>query len=140
MLETRKKVQMLAAMMLATAILAPLLLSLGSNLLPVTAEAQEPEPQLNPLLGSFSPDTLAAFGLTSTIDVAADVQFDLEVNKSANHSSINSGGQIIFTITITNRGPDKALGTLFQDKVPAEMTNVNFSFNTDAVSNSKHFS
>ena len=135
MLETRNKVQMLAAMMLATAILAPLLLSFGSNLLPVTAEAQEPEPQLNPLLGSFSPDTLAAFGLTSSIDTAADVQFDLEVNKSANHNSLNSGEQIIFTITITNRGPDKALGTLFQDKVPAEMTNVNFSFNTDAVSN-----
>jgi len=128
----RKKILQL---MLALLSIAALVVVMDRVWLNLPANAQEPDEQAPSPLDGFSPETLAAFGLSPDDIQAAAIQFDLAVRKTTSHSAVSSGQMVTFTIAITNNGPDTALGALFQDKVPAEMKNVSFSFNTDAVSN-----
>jgi uncharacterized repeat protein (TIGR01451 family) len=131
----RNRIKISIIIVLTVSALSLTLVLIEAYLWPFTARAQEPAKEKNPLLEGFSAETLAAFGLPSEIGPAAEVSFDLSVVKTSNKSTVNSGEAVTFDITITNTGPDTALGTLFQDKVPPEMESVNFNFDTDAVSN-----
>jgi uncharacterized repeat protein (TIGR01451 family) len=47
---------------------------------------------------------------------------DLQAVKSADPTTVASGGAIRFTIVLTNNGPDAADGATFSDSVPAQVT------------------
>jgi uncharacterized repeat protein (TIGR01451 family) len=47
---------------------------------------------------------------------------DLQAVKSADPTTVSSGGAIRFTIVLTNNGPDAADGATFSDSVPAQVT------------------
>ena len=77
-------------------------------------------------------ELLAEFGVSAAEIIQANNNFALVVVKRANVTTVDSGVQVTFTITITNQGPDEALGVFFYDEFPAEMINVNYSFSPGA--------
>lgn len=52
---------------------------------------------------------------------------DLSVVKTGSPSPAVPGQYLIFTVTITNGGPNPAMNTVLTDTVPADLTNVEFS-------------
>jgi len=74
---------------------------------------------------------------TYAFDVAAQtpLNVDLAVNKTANVSTIASGGYVTYIITIDNNGADDADVVLFRDNYPTgQMLNVSFDFSQPATS------
>lgn len=74
---------------------------------------------------------------TYAIDVAAQtpLEVDLTVNKTANVSTITSGGYVTYIITIVNNGTDDADLVLFRDNYPTgQMSDVSFDFSQPATS------
>lgn len=53
---------------------------------------------------------------------------DLAVLKTADRSSLSPGDEIIYTIVITNNGPDAATDTILTDTVPNSIPNSQYSF------------
>ncbi|MEA2347595.1 MAG: hypothetical protein QOG62_1382 [Thermoleophilaceae bacterium] len=49
---------------------------------------------------------------------------DLELTKTATPSLVQTGGQITWTLTVTNKGPDASTGATVSDVVPGEVTGV----------------
>lgn len=70
----------------------------------------------------------------SIIVTAQENSFDLKVTKTANVSSVASGGTVTFTILIENQGPDPALFVTFFDDYPTQMQNVQYMFSTAVIS------
>ena len=52
---------------------------------------------------------------------------DLVITQRANRTSVETGEQIIFTITVTNRGPNNASEIVFGDLLPADLKLVSCS-------------
>jgi len=59
---------------------------------------------------------------TASMNVAPAV--DIAVNKTANNSTVNVGQNVIYTITVTNNGPNNATGVVVTDPLPAGLTYV----------------
>jgi uncharacterized repeat protein (TIGR01451 family) len=49
---------------------------------------------------------------------------DLAVTKAANPATIRQGGQVTYTMVVTNNGPDGATGVIVRDQLPAGLTYV----------------
>lgn len=58
------------------------------------------------------------FGYTSQPEV------DLELNKAANPTSSMPGDNVVYTLTLTNNGPDSASNVVVSDKLPGGVTYV----------------
>ncbi|MBK8444760.1 MAG: DUF11 domain-containing protein [Sphingobacteriales bacterium] len=54
---------------------------------------------------------------------------DLELDKAANKASVNVGETFIYTITVTNEGPDAATGVAVFDNLPTSVQFVSASAN-----------
>lgn len=54
------------------------------------------------------------FGFTPLID--------LELSKVADRSQVNAGGQVVYTLTVSNVGPDPASNVIVSDQLPAQIT------------------
>ena len=52
---------------------------------------------------------------------------DLELQKSVNNSTPNLGANVVFTVVVTNRGPDNATGVTVEDVLPAGLAYVSHS-------------
>ena len=52
---------------------------------------------------------------------------DLELAKSVNNSTPNVGQSVVFTVSVTNRGPDNATGVTVEDILPAGLAYVSHS-------------
>ncbi|MBC8570189.1 DUF11 domain-containing protein [Zongyangia hominis] len=80
-----------------------------------TAVVESPTPDPDPDNNQFTEIT--------PIDTAAD----LSVVKTGSPSPVFPGQPLIFSITITNDGPDPAVNTVLTDAVPATLTDVEYS-------------
>ena len=63
---------------------------------------------------------------TFTVVDAANPKADLAVSKGAISGTSSSGGQAIFSLQVTNNGPDSASAVQLSDDVPANTTFVSF--------------
>jgi uncharacterized repeat protein (TIGR01451 family) len=63
---------------------------------------------------------------TFTVIDAANPQADLAVSKGAISTTASAGGQAIFSLQVTNNGPDAASAVQVSDDVPANTTFVSF--------------
>lgn len=63
---------------------------------------------------------------TFTVVDAANPRADLAVSKGAISATASSGGQAIFSLQVTNNGPDSASAVQLSDDVPANTTFVSF--------------
>jgi len=63
---------------------------------------------------------------TFTVVDAANPKADLAVSKGAISGTSSSGGQAIFSLQVTNNGPDAASAVQLSDDVPANTTFVSF--------------
>src|SRR3954447_16187264 len=64
---------------------------------------------------------------------AQDPSADIVVSKSGDEA-VALGGQIIYSLTVYNAGPDDAVNVVLTDVVPAHTSSVNASTNTGSVS------
>ncbi len=56
----------------------------------------------------------------NTASASINVQeADIQITKTSNKQTANVGENVIFTIKVTNKGPDQATGLIFIDKLPA---------------------
>ena len=62
-------------------------------------------------------------------------RIDLEVNKTANRTSVPVGGTATFTISVVNKGPSQATGVALKDVLPAGATYVSASPSQGTYSN-----
>lgn len=58
-------------------------------------------------------------GAVETGGIGTAKKVDLEVQKSANVPTVVLNGSVIYTLTVTNHGPDIAEGIILTDKLPA---------------------
>jgi uncharacterized repeat protein (TIGR01451 family) len=116
----------------ATAVMALFILAMSAIIgHPAIVIAQEPSDDNQDRIYTIE-DLLTEFGVGAAEIIQANNTFTLVVEKRANVTTVDSGDQVTFTVTITNQGPDEALGVFFYDEFPAEMTNVNYSFSASA--------
>ncbi|HRK72626.1 MAG TPA: DUF11 domain-containing protein, partial [Rhodothermales bacterium] len=59
---------------------------------------------------------------TSSATVNSPIGADLALTKSANTATPSIGGNVVFTITLTNNGPRSASGIIVDDLLPADLT------------------
>jgi len=95
--------------------------------------AQEPAGRPTPVV-TINAEMLEVFGLSSNSIVAAAGPFDLEVNKTANVGTITSGGNVTYTITVKNNGPNAA-PVVFQEHYPSQMSNISYTLSVPATPN-----
>src|SRR5678815_2474333 len=62
-----------------------------------------------------------------TTPIAANSQTDLQITKSDSLTSVQPGGVVTDTITVTNAGPNPVTGAAFTDNVPASLTGVSYT-------------
>ncbi|HEY1377940.1 MAG TPA: DUF11 domain-containing protein, partial [Gemmataceae bacterium] len=72
----------------------------------------------------LNPDNNTA---TDTTPIVITPEADLRVTKTNNVTSIQPGGVVTYTITVTNAGPNDVTGASFTDNVPASLTGVSFT-------------
>jgi uncharacterized repeat protein (TIGR01451 family) len=82
----------------------------------------------------ISEEMLEAFGLSSDSIMAAAGPFDLEVSKTANVSTITSGGNVTYTITVKNNGSNAA-PVVFQEHYPSQMSSISYTLSVPATPN-----
>lgn len=63
---------------------------------------------------------------TSTVEVAIGEAADLAVVKTASPSQITPGGELTYTIAVSNLGPDAAENAVLTDAVPSALTGAEF--------------
>jgi uncharacterized repeat protein (TIGR01451 family) len=114
--------------------LAALLIVIGTDPYLLTSSAQEP-PEKESAGLPLSKESLAAFGLSPDSIQAAALSYDMQVVKTANVSTVDSGGVVTFSITIKNNGPNTAPLVFFYDDYPAQMDDVDYIFSTAVISN-----
>src|SRR5262249_51834286 len=68
---------------------------------------------------------------TDTTPIANNPEADLQVTKTNNVTSIQPGGVVTYTITVTNAGPNDVTGATFTDNVPASLSGVGFTTTAD---------
>ncbi|MFD8939969.1 DUF11 domain-containing protein, partial [Streptomyces sp. NPDC059578] len=68
-------------------------------------------------------DTVSADSNTVTVPFVAPPEVDLSVVKTG-PATIAPGGQVSYTITVTNNGPQDSTGWTLTDTIPAGLTNV----------------
>ncbi|MEU6645176.1 DUF11 domain-containing protein [Saccharomonospora sp. NPDC046836] len=76
------------------------------------------------------PDNVSTVGLNppgSTDVTFTDPAADLAVAKIAQSSVIQQGSEIVYTITVTNNGPNDSSGYTLRDPIPAGLTQVTVS-------------
>ena len=82
--------------------------------------------------GSITPDP-NNLNNSDTEQTTVQQQFgpsaDLSIAKTASPTTTNAGGQVNFTLTITNAGPLAATGIMVLDQLPAELNLTNISVN-----------
>lgn len=64
---------------------------------------------------------------TATEPTTVGTAADLRISKADNIDPVNAGGQVIYTIVVTNDGPSDAVGVSVADTLPAGMTLVSTS-------------
>lgn len=71
-------------------------------------------------------DTIATFGPTPIAgpNAANTSSIDLRLNKSVNNSAPTLGGNVVWTISVSNDGPGNATGVTVQDNLPTGVTYV----------------
>jgi uncharacterized repeat protein (TIGR01451 family) len=75
----------------------------------------------------FEPFGASVFAVTPfTVIDAENPRADLSVSKAPISSSVSSGGQVLFTIQVTNHGPSAASAVELTDSVPSNTTFVSF--------------
>ncbi len=132
----KTNVQILAILLVATALLIGLSILVGTNMQPQIAAAQEPLVNAQAARNTFSKEKLAAFGLSLEDIQAAAGPYDLQVTVTPSSASIPSGGTATFTVRITNLGPNTAQYILFSRSLPGGMTGETFNFGSvNAISN-----
>ncbi len=131
----RTEIQLIFVLVLAAASMVALSLALGG----ATTSLAQGLPTSTPPQMVLTKEDLAAFGLAdnNVVQAAGVTTFDLEVAKTANVTTVASGGLVTFTVTITNHGPYTASGIIFQDLMPKEMLTPTYTFapGIDAVDN-----
>jgi uncharacterized repeat protein (TIGR01451 family)/CSLREA domain-containing protein len=78
------------------------------------------------IVASTTPDTNTVNN-SSTESTGVSAQADLQVTKSASASSVAAGGNLTYTITVTNAGPSDAQGVSISDALPPGTTFVSFA-------------
>jgi uncharacterized repeat protein (TIGR01451 family) len=71
------------------------------------------------LMASTPADTNAANNTASAVVTITPLQADLAVTKTVSPGVMNTNGQVQFTVTIQNNGPDTATNIIVQDNLPA---------------------
>ncbi|HEX9922250.1 MAG TPA: DUF11 domain-containing protein [Anaerolineae bacterium] len=113
--------------------LSALIIVIGVDPYLLTSSAQgPPDAETNGL--PLSKESLAAFGLSPDSIQAADLSYDVQVVKTANVSTVDSGDMITFSIAIKNNGPDTAQLVFFYDDYPTQMHDVTYVFSTAVIS------
>src|SRR5262249_31438659 len=78
-------------------------------------------------------DTLDAFGTANGQQITfarfACNSADLSISKAGAPDPVTTGGQLTYTIVVTNKGPDPAMGVVVTDTLPPGVT---FDSDTDA--------
>ncbi len=129
------EIQILLVVFFAAIALVAISVFVGGTVQPQGVYAQA-VPTSTPKSITLTDETLRALGLSPNPIIAADSpSFNLEVVKSTNVVTVESGSLIAFTVSITNHGPDLAQGVIFQDFVPSQMEDVDFSFSGGAIDN-----
>lgn len=59
---------------------------------------------------------------SATVYVSVDGSADVQITKTVNTNTPNVGGNVVFTLTATNNGPNLALGVLVSDVLPSGYT------------------
>lgn len=59
---------------------------------------------------------------TASADVTVLPQADLAIEKTASADPVEPGGELVFTLVVTNNGPDDATGVVVEDTLPAGVT------------------
>ena len=126
--QAKTNIQILSLLLIAA--IGPILLAVVINLPNHTVKAQEPQ---NTPGYSISEETLTLLGLSVSDIQAASGPTDLEIVKRANVSTVTSGSNVTFTMTITNHGNNPISYTMFSDLYPAQMQNVAFAFSKNAI-------
>lgn len=100
-----------------------------TNIAEVTAAGQ-PDPDSSPNNHNPNEDDQASVTIQVTPQQGAEA--DLEITKTANRTQVGVGDQIIFTISLFNRGPATATNIQVRDIIPAavSLTNVKVSAGT----------
>lgn len=84
-----------------------------TNQVVVSSQTQDPRPENN----------------TSTITSTLRNIVDLTITKTANNSFVSIGDMIIYTIDITNLGPDIAEDVLLKDLIPSNIETIEYALN-----------
>ncbi len=125
----KAQIQIVFVLLLVTTALTILFIAIGAQPLTIAAQGPPHPPPINE-------EKLAAFGLSPASIQASASSFDLEIAKKTNVTTVDSGDSVIFTISITNHGPDSVPFTFFYDDFPPEMQDVAYSFSTSVISDS----
>ena len=64
---------------------------------------------------------------TVDVDIEEEVQADISVEKSATPDTVSPGEELIYTILVTNNGPDNAENVVLTDNIPISIINPEFS-------------
>ena len=84
-----------------------------ANTVSVTSQTPDPDPDNN------------SFTLLTPVELSADIS----ITKSVSPSPAVPGSLIVYTLTITNAGPDTAAGVVVTDTIPAQVLNPEYSLN-----------
>jgi uncharacterized repeat protein (TIGR01451 family) len=66
-------------------------------------------------------------GALDNITFTPGAAADLEITKTVNNPAPDSGATVVFTITLTNQGPDDASDIRIEDRMPAGLTYVDYA-------------
>lgn len=130
--KVKDKLQLFFSLFLAAIVILALSIMIGVNLRPLPVTAQEPDTE-PPFSGSIDEKDLAEFGLSIQDIQPLAGDYDLKVTKQANVTSVDSGDQVEFTISIQNVGSNEVQLTIFYDDYPPQMQNVSYDFGTTNV-------
>lgn len=125
----KTQIQLFFIMFMTAVVLVSLSLLVGTGVRPQMVVAQEPLVSPDPLITTFSLETLEAYGLSAAdIQAAATLSFTLQVKVSASATSVDAGNPVTFTTTITNLGPDTAQYIFFSSTLPTCLSGVTTNF------------
>jgi len=66
-------------------------------------------------------------GALDNITFTPGASADLEIAKTVDNPAPDSGATVVFTITLTNQGPDEATGIRIEDRMPAGLVYVDYA-------------
>ncbi len=128
--QLKTNLQIFVMLFMAAGALVLLSVVLGAGLQLPAAAAQAPMGTLTPSPIILSDEARVRFmeALGPSVQ-ASTFNYSLAVSKTtASAAPVQAGGQVNFTITITNNAATAAPGVMFQDDVPLQMYDVSYQF------------